>query len=75
MIAKTGQALWEELAVSLVTRFMASEAEPYVWIVGDEWLRHANGQWWIGADESATKEQVQELLVEAGAAPIIWLPQ
>lgn len=72
MTTKTGEDLWDELSVSRVERLLMGETEPFVWVVGSEWLRRENSQWWIGADVPATEEQVREMLVEAGESPIIW---
>ncbi|MDY0832468.1 MULTISPECIES: hypothetical protein [unclassified Pseudomonas] len=44
-----------------------------VWIVGDTWVRCENCEYTIDADESVTREQVRQLLINADWNAEQWL--
>ena len=40
---------------------------PITWVIGDTWVVHHDiGEWTIGPDETATTEQIRELMVRSG---------
>ncbi|WP_104903904.1 hypothetical protein [Pseudomonas sp. LH1G9] len=40
---------------------------PITWVIGDPWgVHHGIGEWSIGPDETATTEQIRELMVRSG---------
>jgi len=55
------------LITEATLRFLEGGKWPIIWVVGDTWVvHHRCGDWTIGPDELATKEQVRELIVRAG---------
>ncbi|MCF5725334.1 MULTISPECIES: hypothetical protein [Pseudomonas] len=43
-----------------------------LWVVGDTWVRCDEGNFSIGADESATFDQVRDLLLDAKGDDYPW---
>lgn len=54
-------------------RQLISDEPAVVWIVGDTWVQCENSEFTIGADEPATREQVRQLLNDAGDNAQQWL--
>lgn len=47
--------------------------ESVLWVVGDTWVRCENREYFIGADEQVSWEQVYELLLDAQDDAYPWV--
>lgn len=57
----------QPLLAEILFRLLGDELGPITWLIGQEWVVYQGcGNWLIGPDEPATKDQVRELLVRSG---------
>ncbi|MBJ2180052.1 hypothetical protein JC795_17820 [Pseudomonas veronii] len=60
------------LMLAPVMQMVLAIPESVLWVVGDTWVRCEHGEYFIGADEKVSWEQVYELLLDAQEDAYPW---
>lgn len=60
------------LMLAPIMQLVLAIPESVLWVVGDAWVRCEHGEYFIGADEKVSWEQVYELLLGAQGHAYPW---